>query len=154
MKAVYQRVSGASVTVDSEVVGRIDNGVLLLVGVCPEDTPAEAALLAQKVANMRVFCDEQDKMNLSVLDIGGGVLVVSQFTLCANVKRGRRPDFFGAASPSLAESLCEQVVQELRKCGVKNVQTGRFGADMKVQLLNDGPVTLILDTDEWKKGNK
>lgn len=154
MKAVYQRVSGASVTVDSEVVGRIDNGVLLLVGVCPEDTPAEAALLAQKVANMRVFCDEQDKMNLSVLDIGGGVLVVSQFTLCANVKRGRRPDFFGAASPSLAEPLCEQVVQELRKCGVKNVQTGRFGADMKVQLLNDGPVTLILDTDEWKKGNK
>ena len=153
MKAVYQRVSGASVTVDSEVVGRIDNGVLLLVGVCPEDTPAEAALLAQKVANMRVFCDEQDKMNLSVLDIGGGVLVVSQFTLCANVKRGRRPDFFGAASPSLAEPLCEQVVQELRKCGVKNVQTGRFGADMKVQLLNDGPVTLILDTDEWKKGN-
>ena len=154
MKAVYQRVSGASVTVDSEVVGRIDNGVLLLVGVCPEDTPAEAALLAQKVANMRVFCDEQDKMNLSVLDIGGGVLVVSQFTLCANVKRGRRPDFFGAASPSLAEPLCEQVVQELRTCGVKNVQTGRFGADMKVQLLNDGPVTLILDTDEWKKGNK
>ena len=154
MKAVYQRVSGASVTVDSEVVGRIDNGVLGLVGVCPEDTPAAAALLAQKVANMRVFCDEQDKMNLSVLDIGGGVLVVSQFTLCANVKRGRRPDFFGAASPSLAEPLCEQVVQELRKCGVKNVQTGRFGADMKVQLLNDGPVTLILDTDEWKKGNK
>ena len=154
MKAVYQRVSGASVTVDSEVVGRIDNGVLLLVGVCPEDTPAEAALLAQKVANMRVFCDEQDKMNLSVLDIGGGVLVVSQFTLCANVKRGRRPDFFGAASPSLAEPLCEQVVQELRKCGVKNVQTGRFGADMKVQLLNDGPVTLILDTDEWTKGTK
>ena len=153
MKAVYQRVSGASVTVDGEVVGRIDNGVLLLVGVCPEDTSAEAALLAQKVANMRVFCDEQDKMNLSVLDIGGGVLVVSQFTLCANVKRGRRPDFFGAAAPSLAEPLCEQVVQELRKCGVKNVQTGRFGADMKVQLLNDGPVTLILDTDEWKKGN-
>ena len=153
MKAVYQRVSGASVTVDGEVVGRIDNGVLLLVGVCPEDTSAEAALLAQKVANMRVFCDEQDKMNLSVLDIGGGVLVVSQFTLCANVKRGRRPDFFGVAAPSLAEPLCEQVVQELRKSGVKNVQTGRFGADMKVQLLNDGPVTLILDTDEWKKGN-
>ncbi len=153
MKAVYQRVSGASVTVGGEVVGRIDDGILLLVGVCPEDTPAEAALLAQKVANMRVFCDEQDKMNLSVLDIGGGVLVVSQFTLCANVKRGRRPDFFGAAAPALAEPLCEQVVKELRKCGVENVQTGRFGADMKVQLLNDGPVTLILDTDEWKKGN-
>ncbi len=154
MKAVYQRVTYASVTVDGETVGRIDDGILLLVGVCPEDTPAEAAMLAQKVANMRVFCDEQDKMNLSVLDIGGGVLVVSQFTLCANTKRGRRPDFFGAASPAIAEPLCEQVVEELRKCGVLNVQTGRFGADMKVDLLNDGPVTLILDTDEWKKGSK
>ena len=153
MKAVYQRVTRASVTVDGETVGRIDDGILLLVGVCPEDTPAEAALLAQKVANMRVFCDEQDKMNLSVLDIGGGVLVVSQFTLCANTKRGRRPDFFGAAPPASAEPLCERVVEELRKCGVTNVQTGRFGADMKVELLNDGPVTLILDTDEWKKGS-
>lgn len=153
MKAVYQRVTRASVTVDGETVGRIDDGILLLVGVCPEDTPAEAALLAQKVANMRVFCDEQDKMNLSVLDIGGGVLVVSQFTLCANTKRGRRPDFFGAAPPAIAEPLCERVVEELRKCGVTNVQTGRFGADMKVELLNDGPVTLILDTDEWKKGS-
>ena len=153
MKAVYQRVTRASVTVDGETVGRIDDGILLLVGVCPEDTSAEAALLAQKVANMRVFCDEQDKMNLSVLDIGGGVLVVSQFTLCANTKRGRRPDFFGAASPAIAEPLCEQVVEALRKCGVANVQTGRFGADMKVELLNDGPVTLILDTDEWKKGS-
>lgn len=153
MKAVYQRVTRASVTVDGEVVGCIDDGILLLVGVCPEDTPAEAALLAQKVANMRVFCDEQDKMNLSVLDIGGGVLVVSQFTLCANTKRGRRPDFFGAAAPAIAEPLCERVVEELRQCGVENVQTGRFGADMKVELLNDGPVTLILDTDEWKKGS-
>lgn len=153
MKAVYQRVAHASVTVDGEVVGRIDDGVLLLVGVCPEDTPAEAALLAQKVANMRAFCDDQDKMNLSVLDINGGVLVVSQFTLCANTKHGRRPDFFGAASPSLAAPLCEQVVEELKKCGVRDVQTGRFGADMKVDLLNDGPVTLILDTNEWKKGS-
>lgn len=153
MKAVYQRVTHASVAVDGEVVGRIGDGVLLLVGVCPEDTSAEAALLAQKVANMRVFCDEQDKMNLSVLDIDGGVLVVSQFTLCANTKHGRRPDFFGAASPSIAEPLCERVVEELRKCGVCDVQTGRFGADMKVELLNDGPVTLILDTNDWKKGN-
>lgn len=153
MKAVYQRVTRASVTVDGETVGRINDGVLLLVGVCPEDTPAEAALLAQKVANMRVFCDEQDKMNLSVLDIGGGVLVVSQFTLCANTKHGRRPDFFGAASPAIAEPLCERVVEELHRCGVQTVQTGRFGADMKVDLLNDGPVTLILDTDEWKKGS-
>ncbi len=153
MKAIYQRVTRASVTVDGEVVGRIGDGVLLLVGVCPEDTPVEAAVLAQKVANMRVFCDEQDKMNLSVLDIDGGVLVVSQFTLCANTKHGRRPDFFGAAAPSIAEPLCERVVEELRQCGVKNVQTGRFGADMKVDLLNDGPVTLILNTDDWKKGS-
>lgn len=151
MKAVYQRVSYASVTVDGEVVGKIDDGVLLLVGVCPQDTPAEAAILAQKVANMRVFCDEQDKMNLSVLDIGGGVLAVSQFTLCANTKHGRRPDFFGAAAPSLAEPLFELVVEELRRQGVAMVQTGRFGADMKVELLNDGPVTLVLDTDDWKK---
>lgn len=151
MKAVYQRVSHARVAVEGEVVGQIGEGVLLLVGICPEDTPAEAALLAQKVAHMRVFCDEQDKMNLSVLDIGGGVLAVSQFTLCANVKRGRRPDFFGAASPAVAEPLFEQFIEELRLCGVSTVQTGRFGADMKVELLNDGPVTLVLDTDEWKR---
>ncbi len=152
MKAVYQRVKRASVTVEGDLVGSIENGVLLFVGVCPEDTEAQAALMAQKVANMRVFCDEQDKMNLSVLDIAGGVLVVSQFTLCANVKRGRRPDFFGAAAPSLAQPLCERVAEELRHCGVKTVQTGRFGADMQVELLNDGPVTLMLDTDEWIKG--
>jgi D-tyrosyl-tRNA(Tyr) deacylase len=120
---------------------------------CPEDTAAEAALLAQKVANLRVFCDEQDKMNLSVLDIGGGVLAVSQFTLCANTKRGRRPDFFGAAAPAVAEPLFEQVVAELQRCGVQDVQTGQFGADMKVELLNDGPVTLVLDTNDWKKGS-
>ncbi len=152
MKAVYQRVSRASVTVDGETVGAIGAGVLLLVGVCPNDTAAEAALLAQKVAHLRVFCDEQDKMNLSVLDIDGGVLAVSQFTLCANTKHGRRPDFFGAAAPAVAEPLFEQVVAELGRCGVKTVQTGRFGADMQVELLNDGPVTLMLDTDDWKKG--
>ncbi len=152
MKAVYQRVKHASVTVDGELVGQIGQGVLLLVGVCPEDTEGEACLLAQKVANLRVFCDEQDKMNLSVLDIGGEVLAVSQFTLCANTKHGRRPDFFGAAAPTVAEPLFERVVAALAQNGVKNVQTGRFGADMQVELLNDGPVTLILDTDEWKKG--
>ncbi len=151
MKAVYQRVKYASVKVDGETVGNIGEGVLLLVGVCPTDTEKEAAVLAQKVANMRVFCDEADKMNLSVLDIGGGVLAVSQFTLCANVKHGRRPDFFGAAAPSLAEPLFERVVEELRRCGVQTVQTGVFGADMQVELLNNGPVTLMLDTDEWSK---
>ena len=152
MKAVYQRVSRASVTVEGERIAVIDHGVLLLVGVCPEDTAAEAALLAQKVANLRVFCDEQDKMNLSVMDVEGSVLAVSQFTLCANTSRGRRPDFFGAARPEVAEPLFDTFTEELRKAGVKDVQTGQFGADMQVELLNDGPVTILLNTDDWKKG--
>ena len=152
MKAVYQRVSHASVTVEGEEIGKIGKGVLLLVGVCPEDTEAEARVLANKVAGLRVFCDEQDKMNLSVLDVDGGVLAVSQFTLCANVSHGRRPDFFGAAKPEIAEPLFQLFVEELRKAGVKQVETGQFGADMQVELLNDGPVTILLDTDIWKKG--
>ena len=152
MKAVYQRVTEASVTVDGQTVAAIGDGVLLLVGVCPEDTPAEAALLAKKVAEMRVFCDENDKMNLSVLDIGGSVLAVSQFTLCANISHGRRPDFFGAAKSDLAQPLFDRFAEELRAMGVSDVQTGIFGADMKVKLLNDGPVTILMDTDIWKKG--
>lgn len=151
MKAVYQRVSQARVEVEGETVGAIGGGVLLLVGVCPEDTPAEAALLAKKVAELRVFEDENGKMNRSLLDVGGGVLAVSQFTLCANVKHGRRPDFFGAARPEIARPLFDELVAQLRACGVDTVQTGVFGADMQVSLLNDGPVTLILDTDVWKK---
>ncbi len=151
MKAVYQRVSYARVEVDGETVGAIGEGVLLLVGVCPEDTPAEAALLAKKVAQLRVFEDENGKMNRSVLDVGGGVLAVSQFTLCADLKHGRRPDFFGAARPEIARPLFDAVVEQLGACGVATVQTGVFGADMQVSLLNDGPVTLILDTDVWKK---
>lgn len=151
MKAVYQRVSQARVEVEGETVGAIGGGVLLLVGVCPEDTPAEAALLAKKVAELRVFEDDNGKMNRSLLDVGGGVLAVSQFTLCANVKHGRRPDFFGAARPEIARPLFDEVVAQLRACGVDTVQTGVFGADMQVSLLNDGPVTLILDTDVWKK---
>jgi len=152
MKAVYQRVSHASVTVDGERIAAIGPGVLLLVGVCPEDTEAQAALLAQKVAGLRVFYDADDKMNLSVLDVGGSVLAVSQFTLCANTSRGRRPDFFGAAKPDVAKPLFDRCVEELRKAGVTDVQTGEFGADMQVELLNDGPVTILLDTDDWKKG--
>lgn len=151
MKAVYQRVSQARVEVEGETVGAIGGGVLLLVGVCPEDTSAEAALLAKKVAELRVFEDENGKMNRSLLDVGGGMLAVSQFTLCANVKHGRRPDFFGAARPEIARPLFEEVITQLRACGVHTVQTGIFGADMQVSLLNDGPVTLILDTDVWKK---
>lgn len=151
MKAVYQRVSQARVEVEGETVGAIGGGVLLLVGVCPEDTPAEVALLAKKVAELRVFEDENGKMNRSLLDVGGGVLAVSQFTLCANLQHGRRPDFFGAARPEIARPLFDEVVAQLRACGVDTVQTGVFGADMQVSLLNDGPVTLILDTDVWKK---
>ncbi|MBQ9860141.1 MAG: D-tyrosyl-tRNA(Tyr) deacylase [Clostridia bacterium] len=154
MKAVFQRVTEASVTVDNRQIAAIGDGVLLLVGVCNEDTPAEAELLAKKVAGLRVFCDEQDKMNLSVLDIGGSVLAVSQFTLCANTARGRRPDFFGAARPEQALPLFDHFVECLRCEGIADVQTGEFGADMQVRLLNDGPVTILLDTDVWKKGER
>lgn len=151
MKAVFQRVTEASVTVDNARIASIGNGVLLLVGVCDGDTMDEAALLAKKVAELRVFCDENDKMNRSVLDIGGSVLAVSQFTLCANTAKGRRPDFFGAAKPDVALPLFNQFVEYLRGNGVKDVQTGEFGADMKVRLLNDGPVTILLDTDTWMR---
>lgn len=153
MKAVYQRVSRAAVSVAGEEIACIGPGVLLLVGVCPDDTEQEAQLLARKVATLRVFRDEQDKMNRSVLDIGGSVLAVSQFTLCANTRHGCRPDFFGAARPELAEPLFTHFVDCLRDAGVSSVQTGRFGADMQVALLNDGPVTILLDTNDWRKGN-
>ena len=149
MKAVFQRVTEASVTVDGEQIAAIGDGVLLLVGVCDGDTKEEASILAKKVAELRVFCDENDKMNRSVLDIGGSVLAVSQFTLCANTARGRRPDFFGAARPEIAKPLFDYFTDCLRDNGVSDVQTGRFGADMKVRLLNDGPVTILLDTDVW-----
>ena len=146
MKAVFQRVTEASVTVEEERIASIGNGVLLLVGVCDGDTQQEAQVLAKKVAELRVFCDENDKMNLSVLDIGGSVLAVSQFTLCASTARGRRPDFFGAARPEVAKPLFDYFVTCLREMGVTDVQTGEFGADMQVRLLNDGPVTIIIDT--------
>lgn len=154
MKAVFQRVSEASVTVDGERIAQINTGVLLLVGVCEGDTQAQADILAKKVANLRVFCDDQDKMNRSVLDVEGSVLAVSQFTLCANTSHGRRPDFFSAARPEVAEPLFNYFIGRLRAEGVADVQSGRFGADMKVRLLNDGPVTILLDTDDWKKGDK
>ena len=154
MKAVFQRVTEASVTVEKKQIAAIGNGVLLLVGVCDGDTQQEAQLLAKKVAELRVFCDENDKMNLSVLDVGGSVLAVSQFTLCASTARGRRPDFFGAAKPDVAKPLFDDFVGYLRDMGVADVQTGEFGADMQVRLLNDGPVTILLDTDTWKRSVK
>ena len=154
MKAVYQRVTEASVTVGEKQIACIGDGVLLLVGVCDGDTEQEAQVLAKKVAELRVFCDDNDKMNLSVLDIGGSVLAVSQFTLCANTARGRRPDFFGAAKPDVAQPLFDYFVNCLRDMGISDVQTGEFGADMQVRLLNDGPVTILLDTDTWKRSGK
>ena len=154
MKAVFQRVTEASVTVEDRRIAEIGAGVLLLVGVCDGDDRPAAALLAKKVAELRVFCDENDKMNRSVLDVGGSVLAVSQFTLCANTARGRRPDFMAAARPGVAQPLFDYFVTCLREMGVADVQTGEFGADMQVRLLNDGPVTILLDTDVWKKGDK
>ena len=146
MRVVYQRVKRASVTVDNEIVSSIGHGLLLLIGVTTEDGPGEAALLAEKIAHFRMFTDDNDKLNLSVLDIGGSVLAVSQFTLCANTSHGRRPDFLRAARPEQALPLFDFFVQKLRELGVADVQTGVFGADMQVALVNDGPVTIWIDS--------
>ena len=152
MKAVIQRVLKAKVTVDSNVTGEIGKGFLVLLGVMEEDTEKEMKLLAKKVAQLRIFEDENEKMNLALGDVGGSVLVVSQFTLCADVSHGRRPSFINSARPEKANKLYEQFILELHEWGIDNVQTGIFGADMAVDLLNDGPVTIIMDTNEWKKG--
>ena len=152
MKAVIQRVLNAKVTVDSNVTGEIGKGFLVLLGVMEEDTEKEMKLLAKKVAQLRIFEDENEKMNLALGDVGGSVLVVSQFTLCADVSHGRRPSFVNSARPEKANKLYEQFILELHEWGIDNVQTGIFGADMAVELLNDGPVTIIMDTNEWKKG--
>lgn len=152
MKAVIQRVLNAKVTVDSNVTGEIGKGFLVLLGVMEEDTEKEMKLLAKKVAQLRIFEDENEKMNLALGDVGGSVLVVSQFTLCADVSHGRRPSFINSARPEKANKLYEQFILELHEWGIDNVQTGIFGADMAVELLNDGPVTIIMDTNEWKKG--
>lgn len=152
MKAVIQRVLNAKVTVNEQITGEIGKGFLVLLGVMEDDTESEMKLMAKKVSQLRVFEDENEKMNLSLGDVSGSVLVVSQFTLCADVSHGRRPSFIKSARPERAKKLYEQFVCELHEWGVDNVQTGIFGADMAVELLNDGPVTIIMDTDEWKKG--
>lgn len=154
MKAVIQRVTEADVRVDGEIVGSCGNGFMILLGVSEDDTLADAELLAAKTANLRVFCDENDKMNLSLLDIGGEALVISQFTLCADTKKGNRPSFIHAMEPVRAKEFYEYYCEQLEKAGVGHIGRGIFGADMKVSLLNDGPVTIILDTDVWKKGGK
>ena len=148
MRALIQRVKYASVAVEGQTIGKIEQGLLVLLGVGPQDTEKEADFLADKCANLRIFVDENDKMNLSLLDIGGEMLVGSQFTLYADCKKGRRPSFIGAAAPAQADALYEYFQQKAKDAGVKKVEHGSFGADMKVELLNDGPVTIMLDTDE------
>lgn len=150
MKAVIQRVKRAAVTVDGETVGKVGEGYMILVGVQDGDTDADAELLARKTANLRVFTDENDKMNRSILDIGGEVLAISQFTLCADVKKGNRPSFVKAAAPEEANRLYELFCDELLKNGVKKVEKGVFGAHMEVELLNNGPVTILYDTEIWR----
>ena len=147
MRAVIQRVSAAKVEVATEVTGEISQGFLILLGISPQDGQAELTYLTEKIAHLRVFEDEAGKMNLSLLDIGGEALVVSQFTLYADTRRGRRPGFSNAAAPELAEPLYLQFCQQLRTLGI-SVATGRFGAMMNVSLINHGPVTIIIDTDQ------
>lgn len=150
MKAVIQRVKHASVTIDGVQVSAVNMGYLILLGVEQGDTKADADKLVKKIPVLRIFEDENEKMNLSCLDVDGEILVVSQFTLCADCSHGRRPSFTKSAPPAEAEMLYEYFVEELNKAGVKKVETGRFGVDMKVDLLNDGPVTIILDSKDLK----
>ena len=146
MRAVVPRVSSASVSIEGAVVGEIGPGLLVLLGVAEGDTPADGAWLAQKIAQLRIFADEADRMNRSVQDIAGGVLVVSQFTLFASTRKGTRPSFNAAAAPELANSLYQDFVRQLEALLGRPVPTGRFGAMMQVALVNDGPVTLLIDT--------
>lgn len=147
MRAVLTRVSSASVTIHGETVGKIGKGFLILLGVGPEDTEKECRYLAEKALGLRVFEDENGKMNLGLSDVGGQVLVVSQFTLYGNCRKGRRPSFTDAAGPELGNTMYERFLSFCEELGYPP-QHGRFGADMKVQSVNDGPVTLILDTDQ------
>jgi D-aminoacyl-tRNA deacylase len=145
MRAVVQRVTRASVTVDGAVTGAIERGFLALVGVAVDDDERDAVTLAQKIGGLRVFDDANGAMNLALTDVGGAVLLVSQFTLLGDVRKGRRPSFIAAARGEPAERLYERVATELRATGL-HVETGIFGADMAVELVNDGPVTILLDT--------
>ena len=146
MKAVLQRVKSASVSVDGQIVGECAEGLMILLGVADGDTEEDARLLATKICNLRIFCDENDKMNLSLLDVGGEALVVSNFTLLASYKKGKRPDYMGAASPAEASALYDYFCD---LCEKQLVHTGRgiFGADMEIELLNDGPVTIVMDSN-------
>ena len=147
MKAVIQKVKYSSVTVDNEIIGKINNGFMILLGVTHEDTIKEVEWLSKKIRDLRIFEDQDGKMNLSLEDVKGEVLIISQFTLYGNCIKGRRPSFTEAAKPEYAESLYNDFIEKFKSFGIKT-QTGKFGADMKVELLNDGPVTMIIDTKE------
>ena len=146
MKAVLQRVSSASVTISEKIVAQINNGLLVLVGIEDADTQEDINWLSQKIVNLRIFGDENDVMNLSVKDIQGDIIVVSQFTLHANTKKGNRPSYIKASKPEIAIPLYENFVRQIELELGKKIQTGKFGADMKVALVNDGPVTIIIDS--------
>jgi D-tyrosyl-tRNA(Tyr) deacylase len=150
MRVILQRVRRGSVTVDGRVTGAVEQGFVALVGVTHSDTQAEAELLARKTVNLRVFEDDAGKMNRSALEIGGGVLVISQFTLYADMRKGRRPSFIDAAQPDAAAPLVEYYAECLRREGITPVEHGVFGAMMLVEIHNDGPVTIILDSDDFK----
>ena len=147
MRALLQRVSRAEVRVDGAVVGSIGHGLVILLGVGPTDTPNTAAELARRATEMRIFRDDEGRTNRSLTDVGGAVLAISQFTLYADTRRGRRPGFTGAAGPILAEELYQRFVAAMRALDVV-VETGRFGAEMAVELVNDGPFTIWLDTED------
>lgn len=147
MRLLLQRVSHASVVVEGQTSGAIDQGYLLLVGVGHSDTQAQVDKLAKKIVNLRIFPNEEGKFDRSLLDVGGGALVVSQFTLYGDARKGNRPSFIDAAPPELASPLCDAFADALKQLGVQRVATGRFGAHMDVTLCNDGPVTLWLDSD-------
>ncbi|MEO8795802.1 MAG: D-aminoacyl-tRNA deacylase [Daejeonella sp.] len=148
MRAVIQRVSEASVKVNGQITGEIKTGLLVLLGISDDDTEEDVSWLAQKVANIRIFSDENEQMNRSLADVNGDILIISQFTLFAQTKKGNRPGFIKAAKPEKAIPLYELMVQNLESLTGKKVQKGIFGADMKVNLLNDGPVTIIMNTKD------
>jgi len=148
MRAVIQRVSKASVSVDNKVISSIKNGLLIFLGITDTDTTTDIEWISKKIINLRIFNDENDVMNMSLVDVNGEIIVVSQFTLMASTKKGNRPSYIKAAKPEIAIPIYEQFICQIEKDLNKPVGTGRFGADMKIELLNDGPVTIILDSLE------
>ena len=146
MKAVIQRVSKASVTIENKVISSIKNGLVILLGICNDDDISDIEWISKKIINLRIFNDEQDIMNRSIVDINGEIIVVSQFTLMASTKKGNRPSYIKAAKPEIAIPLYEQFITQIEADLNKQVGTGIFGADMKIELINDGPVTIIIDS--------